>query len=156
ALVRDSPVAVGRPTPATPEVPPFRCDPYATFEYRFGLLHELLALPRNEAADRLISPLNEAGLRGMGGARFPTPTKWEFVRKQPRLPKYVICNADESEPGTFKDREILYKLSHLVVEGMILAGLGGGADYGIMFIRHEYALERGWFEQAVQHARELG
>ena len=64
-----------------------------------------------------------AGLRGMGGAGFPTGRKWELVRAERAAPKYVICNADESEPGTFKDRVILDDLPHLVIEGMVLAGL---------------------------------
>ena len=104
----------------------------------------------------MIAVLETAGLRGMGGAGFPTARKWRFVADEPALPKYVICNADESEPGTFKDREILHDLPHLVIEGMILAGLCTGAGHGIVFIRHEYAAERRRLEDALAHAREQG
>src|SRR5262249_46520503 len=101
----------------------------------------------------VIAALKDSGLRGMGGAGFPTGTKWELVRKEPRTPKYVICNADESEPGTFKDRQILAELPHLVIEGMLLAALAVGATNGILFIRHEYEPERHAFEKALEHAQ---
>ena len=74
----------------------------------------------------------------MGGAGFPTGLKWEIVRNTPGDAKYVVCNADESEPGTFKDRFILDESPHLVIEGMMLAGLVTGARQGILYIRHEY------------------
>jgi NADH:ubiquinone oxidoreductase subunit F (NADH-binding) len=89
----------------------------------------------------------------MGGAGFPTGTKGELVAKETRTPKYVICNADESEPGTFKDREILADLPHLVIEGMAIAGHAVGAQKGILYIRHEYEPERIRFEQELQRAR---
>ena len=82
--------------------------------------------------------LKASGLRGLGGAGFPTESKWQLARQAPGSEKFVICNADESEPGTFKDRFILTHLPHLVVEGMILAGLLTGAQNGILYIRHEY------------------
>ena len=77
----------------------------------------------------------------MGGAGFPTGRKWELVAAQTATPKYVICNADESEPGTFKDREILATQPHLVLEGMLLGMLAVGAEEGWVFIRHEYGPE---------------
>ena len=92
----------------------------------------------------------------MGGAGFPTGTKWELVARETCTPKYVICNADESEPGTFKDREILADLPHLVIEGMALAGLAVGAERGILYIRHEYEPERHRFEAELQRARDRG
>jgi len=79
-----------------------------------------------------------------------------LVRREARLPKYVICNADESEPGTFKDRVILAELSHLVIEGMIVAALVTGAERGILYIRHEYEPERQLFEKELERAREMG
>jgi len=82
--------------------------------------------------------LKTSGLRGLGGAGFPTESKWQLVRQAPGSDKYIVCNADESEPGTFKDRFILAHLPHLVVEGMILAGVLTGAQKGILYIRHEY------------------
>ncbi|GIS60986.1 MAG: hypothetical protein CM1200mP2_32110 [Planctomycetaceae bacterium] len=69
-----------------------------------------------------ITSLNDAGLRGMGGAGFPTGRKWSLVAGESSDTKFVICNADESEPGTFKDRVLLATLPHLVIEGMVLAG----------------------------------
>jgi formate dehydrogenase beta subunit len=88
--------------------------------------------------DGVIASLKESELRGMGGAGFPTSLKWDLVRKQPDPMKYVVCNADESEPGTIKDRFILTHIPHLVIEGMIIAGLVTGAKKGILYIRHEY------------------
>ena len=76
----------------------------------------------------IIAALKDAGLRGMGGAGFPTGRKWDLVAAQEATPKYVICNADESEPGTFKDREILATQPHLVLEGMLLGMLAVGAE----------------------------
>jgi NADH:ubiquinone oxidoreductase subunit F (NADH-binding) len=132
----------------------WRCDPYASPAERYGVFRELLGADRDEAAARVLSVLKESGLRGMGGAGFPTGAKWEVVRNEARAPKYVICNADESEPGTFKDRVLLADLPYLVVEGMLLAGLVTGAERGILFIRHEYEPERRAFERALGEARE--
>ena len=83
-----------------------------------------------------------SGLRGMGGAGFPTGTKWEIVRNAPGDEKYIVCNADESEPGTIKDRFIMENIPYLVIEGMITAGLVTGAKKGILYIRHEYERPR--------------
>jgi NADH:ubiquinone oxidoreductase subunit F (NADH-binding) len=86
----------------------------------------------------IIAALKAAGLRGMGGAGFPTSSKWEIVRNAHVTPKWVVCNADESEPGTIKDRGIMENVPYLVIEGMITAGLVAGAHKGILYIRHEY------------------
>jgi formate dehydrogenase beta subunit len=86
----------------------------------------------------LMAEIKSSGLRGLGGAGFPTGTKWEIVKGTPGSEKFIVCNADESEPGTFKDRFILENAPHLVIEGMILAGLFVGATEGILYIRHEY------------------
>lgn len=119
-----------------PEVPRAACasDPYGGGE-PYGALRHFAASRDAEAA---LAALKEAGLRGMGGAGFPTWMKWDLVRKQPGPDKYIVCNADESEPGTIKDRFIMTHLPHLLVEGMILAGLVTGAARGIVYIRHEY------------------
>jgi NADH:ubiquinone oxidoreductase subunit F (NADH-binding) len=119
---------------------------------RYGALRR--ALVRDPA--ELVRALEAAGLRGMGGAAFPTGRKWALVAAEPATPRYVVCNADESEPGTFKDREILHDLPHLVIEGMVLAALAVGAERGFVFIRHEYAPERGRLEAALREARALG
>ncbi len=118
--------------------------------------HSTLRAALGRAPAELVRELDAAGLRGMGGAAFPTGRKWSLVASEPAHPKYVVCNADESEPGTFKDREILRVLPHLVIEGMALAGLAVGAERGILFIRHEYGPERECFEIALREARELG
>jgi NADH:ubiquinone oxidoreductase subunit F (NADH-binding)/NADH:ubiquinone oxidoreductase subunit E len=104
----------------------------------------------------LSETITDSGLRGMGGAGFPTGKKWTLVAKEPATPKYVICNADESEPGTFKDREVLRDLSHLVIEGMTLAGYCIGAERGWVFIRHEYEPERVAVQAAIDAAYAAG
>lgn len=123
------------------------------------------------SADEVLLTLKESGLRGMGGAGFPCAAKWELVRNATPGPavvpwwdarrgfvpadKYVICNADESEPGTFKDRDLMRRVPHLVVEGMILAALIVGASEGTIFIRHEYHRERALLERELRKARRL-
>ena len=104
--------------------------------------------------DTVLKALEVANLRGMGGAGFPTHRKWAAVRGAPGDPKYVVCNADESEPGTFKDRELLRRTPHLVIEGMVLAGLVTGAVRGYVYIRHEYHQEKLVLEEALRKARE--
>jgi formate dehydrogenase beta subunit len=106
-------------------------------------------LDGDEAAEAIIQALKTAGLRGMGGAGFPTGAKWQMVRAAIGAPKYVVCNADESEPGTFKDRQILEEVPHLVLEGMGLAARLIGATEGILFLRHEYGAAKAAVEQAL-------
>lgn len=97
-----------------------------------------------------------AGLWGRGGAAFPTGLKWEFAAQAPGEPKYVVCNADESEPGTFKDRVLMEGNPHLVLEGLILAGYAVGARKGYIYVRGEYAQAYRALEQAIEEAREAG
>ncbi|HMJ96866.1 MAG TPA: NADH-ubiquinone oxidoreductase-F iron-sulfur binding region domain-containing protein, partial [Thermoleophilaceae bacterium] len=104
----------------------------------------------------LVEELKESGLRGMGGAGFPTGTKWELVAKQEATPKYAICNADESEPGTFKDRQILAEQPHLVLEGLVLGMLATGSTEGWVFIRHEYEPEEHVLREELERLRGLG
>ncbi|MCP4907539.1 MAG: nitroreductase family protein [bacterium] len=118
----------------------------------FRILRSVLAGTREAPIERL----EAAGLRGMGGAAFPTARKWSLVAAEPAMPKHVVCNADESEPGTFKDREILHDLPHLVIEGMAIAAYCVGAERGTVFIRHEYGAERERLEAALCSARRLG
>ncbi len=106
--------------------------------------------------EHAIGELKESGLRGMGGAGFPTGGKWEMVASQENEPKYVICNADESEPGTFKDRQILAEQPHLVIEGMLVAMLATGAEQGWVFIRHEYGPEANAVRAELANARAHG
>jgi formate dehydrogenase beta subunit len=112
-------------------------DPYGEAE-KYGALRKLVA---SRDWDGVLSELKAAELRGMGGAGFPTSMKWDLVRKQPGKEKYIVCNADESEPGTIKDRFIMTHVPHLVIEAMIVAGLVTGAKRGILYIRHEYHLQ---------------
>jgi formate dehydrogenase beta subunit len=107
-------------------------------------------------ADGIINALKVADLRGMGGAGFRTHLKWSAVRAAPGRPKYVVCNADESEPGTFKDRELLRRTPYLVLEGMILAGLITGATKGYVYCRHEYEQEIEVVEEAIANAKKEG
>ncbi len=122
-----------------PELARVACasDPYPGAE-KYGVLRKLVETRDWDAA---LAQLKASELRGMGGAGFPTEMKWSLVRKMPGPEKYIVCNADESEPGTIKDRFILSHLPHLVIEGMILAGLITGAKKGYIYIRHEYHLQ---------------
>jgi NADH:ubiquinone oxidoreductase subunit F (NADH-binding) len=106
--------------------------------------------------DEILKKLEVANLRGMGGAGFPTFRKWATVRTAPGDPKYVVCNADESEPGTFKDRELMRRTPHLVIEGVILAGLVTGAQRGIIYIRHEFHEETEVLREAIAAAEQMG
>jgi len=104
----------------------------------------------------IIADLKEAGLRGMGGAGFPTSSKWELVRNAPGSPKYIVCNADESEPGTIKDRGIMENVPYLVIEGMITAGLLTGARKGILYIRHEYEEPKEVLQEEIDRCYQQG
>ncbi|MHB8110538.1 MAG: NADH-quinone oxidoreductase subunit NuoF [Syntrophorhabdaceae bacterium] len=104
----------------------------------------------------VIKEIKESGLLGRGGAAFTTAVKWEFAAKAPGSPKYIICNADEGEPGTFKDRLILEGDPHKLIEGMMLAGYAFGASKGFIYIRGEYALSIERLDKAIAQAREYG
>jgi NADP-reducing hydrogenase subunit HndC len=106
--------------------------------------------------DEVISLLKESDLRGRGGAGFPTGMKWGFVAGTEANKKYVICNADESEPGTFKDRLILEGDPHSIIEAMIIAGYAVGADEGYIYIRGEYKLAQTRLLNAIEQAKEMG
>ena len=113
---------------------------------------------RKAVVQGLIDTLQASDLRGMGGAGRPAYTKWREVRDESERadPTYVICNADESEPSTFKDREILLRAPHLVVEGMVLGALVVGAHRGYVYIRHEYADAAHVVEHEIRRARAMG
>ncbi len=103
---------------------------------------------------KIIKELEESGLRGRGGAGFPTCRKWELCRKARNTPKYVICNADEGDPGAFMDRVILESDPHQVVEGMIIAGHAIGAALGYIYVRAEYPLAIERIQIALKQAKE--
>ncbi|HNS18537.1 MAG TPA: NAD(P)H-dependent oxidoreductase subunit E [Bacteroidales bacterium] len=88
--------------------------------------------------EQVIKEISESNLRGRGGAGFPTGMKWDFCRKSKEEERYVLCNADEGEPGTFKDRVLLTEYSHFVFEGMTVAGYAIGSRQGILYLRYEY------------------
>ena len=121
------------PTHRQPSLVTFS-DPYEA-NARYGVLRKFVA-SRDWAG--LIATLKDSGLRGLGGAGFPTGMKWELVRNQKEPLKYIVCNADESEPGTIKDRHIMTHAPHLLIEGIILGALTVGAQHGILYLRHEY------------------
>jgi len=106
--------------------------------------------------DKVISILKESNLRGRGGAGFPTGTKWGFVAGIKADKKYVICNADESEPGTYKDRLILEGDPHSIIEAMVIAGYAVGADEGYIYVRGEYKLVQTRLLNAIKQAKEMG
>jgi len=106
--------------------------------------------------EQVLRAVKDSGLQGRGGAGFPTGTKWQFVASQPAPQRYIVCNADESEPGTFKDRLILEGDPHAVLEGMALAGYAVGAHEGWIYIRGEYGLAKQRVEKAVEQAEEMG
>ncbi|HJZ59645.1 MAG TPA: NADH-ubiquinone oxidoreductase-F iron-sulfur binding region domain-containing protein [Gemmataceae bacterium] len=134
----------------------WRIDPYPSPESRYGAFRKLVGMSRAEGEAWGLSELKAAGVRGMGGAGFPAGSKWALVKQEPRFPKYVICNADESEPGTFKDAKILADLPHLVLEGMMIAAYTLGAQTAIVYLRHEYEAERKRLSAAIEKARGAG
>jgi NADH-quinone oxidoreductase subunit F len=102
--------------------------------------------------DWLVQEMKDSGLRGRGGAGFPTGMKWSFMPKQPTGPVYLVVNADESEPGTCKDREILRHDPHKLVEGCLIAGAAMGCTAGYIYIRGEFVREAQALERAVAEA----
>jgi NADH:ubiquinone oxidoreductase subunit F (NADH-binding) len=142
--------------PPEPTAAPRRwaSDPYTAAGDRYGVLRRFVKAGLD--ADRVVAELTSSGLRGMGGAGFPTGLKWKLVRAEPEREKFVVCNADESEPGTFKDRVVLEEMPHLVIEGMAIAALTVGAERGVVFIRHEYGKERVALARALDDARARG
>ncbi len=106
--------------------------------------------------EAVVEEVKTSGLRGRGGAGFPTGLKWSFTRPLPEPQKYVICNADEGEPGTIKDRYIMEGDPHKVLEGMAIAGFAVGANKGYIYVRGEYYLSKLRLNQAIEQARAQG
>ena len=131
---------------------PCASDPYGDGEH-YQTVQRLIA-SRDWAG--AFETLKASGLRGLGGAGFPTESKWQLVRQAVGPEKFIVCNADESEPGTFKDRFILTHLPHLVIEGMILAGLLTGAQKGILYIRHEYGDQERILREEIRRCERKG
>src|SRR5437763_12197887 len=96
----------------------------------------------------IVEEVKKSGLRGRGGAGFPTGMKWSFLAKPEGVPRYLVCNADESEPGTFKDRYLMEILPHLLIEGLIVSSFALGSGRTYIYIRGEYA----WIVDIVNQA----
>ncbi len=109
---------------------------------------------RESSPEHVIDEVRKSGLRGRGGGGFPTGMKWQLAAKSKGDQKYVICNADEGDPGAFMDRSLLEGNPHLVLEGMAIAGYAIGADKGYVYIRAEYPLAIEGLEYAIQEARD--
>jgi NADH:ubiquinone oxidoreductase subunit F (NADH-binding)/(2Fe-2S) ferredoxin/NAD-dependent dihydropyrimidine dehydrogenase PreA subunit len=132
-------------------------DPESIDEYigRGGYEGLSVALTRM-SPEEIISQVKDSGLRGRGGAGFPTGQKWDFCRMAKGEPKYVICNADEGDPGAFMDRSIVESDPHAVIEGMAIGARAIGASNGFVYIRGEYPLALERLNQAIEQAREYG
>lgn len=134
-----------------------RIDPEKIEDYMANEGYQALAkavLEMTPAA--VIELVKKSGLRGRGGAGFPTGIKWEFTRNSRGEPKYVICNADEGDPGAFMDRSLMEGDPHSVLEGMMLAGYAVGSRQGYVYIRAEYPLAVHRLETAIRQARDKG
>jgi NADH-quinone oxidoreductase subunit F len=111
---------------------------------------------REMSADEVTDLVSKSGLRGRGGAGLPTGKKWAFIPKDPNLPKYLCCNADESEPGTFKDRELMLRNPHQLIEGMAICCRAIGAEMAFIYIRGEFVQPMKTLERAISEAYERG
>jgi len=133
-------------------VDPLSIEEYIARDGYFALTKVIKEL----SPDKVIEELKKSGLRGRGGAGFPTGLKWEFAKKAESNVKYVICNADEGDPGAFMDRAILEGDPHTVVEAMTIAAYTIGATKGFIYVRAEYPLAIERFSHALETAREYG
>jgi NADH-quinone oxidoreductase subunit F len=104
------------------------------------------------APDAIVEEVKKSGLRGRGGAGFPTGMKWSFLAKPEGVPRYLVCNADESEPGTFKDRYLMQRIPHLLIEGMITSSFALGANTSYIYVRGEYFYIIRILEKAIAEA----
>ena len=129
----------------------FTLDFYLRHEGYDGLRKALAMTP-----DQVVEVVRASGLRGRGGAGFPTGMKWQFVDKKSPKPKYLACNADESEPGTFKDHLLMERNPHLLIEGAIIACYAIGARVGYIYIRGEFFHVQQVLERAVDEAYAAG
>jgi NADH-quinone oxidoreductase subunit F len=131
-------------------------DPTSLQDYRAHDGYAALARAIELGPDAVIQQITDAKLLGRGGAAFPTGVKWRAVADQPAGPKYVICNADESEPGTFKDRVIMEHDPFAVIEALTIAGFATGAERGYLYIRGEYPRATQMLHEAIVEARGAG
>ena len=132
---------------------PWRLETYQS-EGGYEALRKILG--EKVSQEEIIETVKQSGLRGRGGAGFPTGLKWSFINRAAPGDKYVVCNSDEGEPGTFKDRDILRYNPHALIEGMIICGYAIGATAGYNYIRGEFWEPYERFEEALAEAREAG
>jgi len=118
----------------------------------YSALRKALGMTRQQVIDEV----KASGVRGRGGAGFPAWIKWNGIPKDERQPHYVLCNADEGEPGTFKDRELMMRLPHQLIEGMIIAGYATLAKVGYIYIRGEYTEPARAMRRAIDEAYQAG
>lgn len=111
---------------------------------------------KSMSPDDILEEVKKSGLRGRGGAGFPTGMKWSFLAKPDGVPRHLVCNADESEPGTFKDRYLMEKIPHLLIEGMIVSSFALGANQSYIYIRGEYMYVLQILEKAIKEAYDNG
>ncbi len=111
---------------------------------------------KNMSPDEIVEEVKKSGLRGRGGAGFPAGMKWSFLAKPEGVPRYLVVNADESEPGTFKDRYLMEFIPHLLIEGMIISSFALGSNVSYIYIRGEYAWIPEILEKAIAEARQNG
>ncbi len=130
------------------KVDPERIEDYLSVGGYSTLLQVLTEMSPTEVRERIA----RSGLRGRGGAGYPTGLKWNTVAKSPQKPKYIICNGDEGDPGAFMDRSIMEAYPHRVLEGMIIAGYAVGAEQGYLYVRAEYPLAVKRFQAAIKQA----
>ena len=133
-------------------IDPLSIEEYIAFDGYFALA-KAVTLHTPEDVIRIVK---ESGLRGRGGAGFPTGLKWEFTSKAKEKPKYVVCNADEGDPGAFMDRSIIEGDPHSLIEGMALAGYAIGANQGYVYVRAEYPMAVEHLQKAIEQARNYG
>ncbi|MDR7483992.1 MAG: NuoF family protein [Armatimonadota bacterium] len=132
-------------------IDPLSLDAYLAVGGYEGLRRALVMTP-----DAVIAEIKESKLRGRGGAGYPTGVKWEICRGQPDPLKYLVCNADEGDPGAFMDRTVIEGDPHRVLEGMVIAAHAIGARWGYVYVRAEYPLAVRHLEAAVDQARDAG
>ena len=106
--------------------------------------------------EAVLEEVKKSGLRGRGGAGFPTGLKWSFMAKPEGVPRYLVVNADESEPGTFKDRYLMERIPHILIEGMITSSFAMGANVSYIYIRGEYFYIARILDQAIAEAHAAG
>ena len=133
-----------------------RVDPTSIDAYRASKGYAALARAFDIGPEAVIAELTTSKLMGRGGAAFPTGRKWDAVAKQLARPHYLVCNADESEPGTFKDRILMEEDPFALVESMTIAGVATGCEHGYLYIRGEYPLALERMANALQQARSHG